>query len=415
MSVQFRSMVTLQLVTCIDLMAGPSQRMMHYDSWTNQQGPKRNTVVGSLSSKKGFLPGGSADFSHLYNTWFPLQEDLVSLCLSLCKRPQGDNRWPGPPGARYRVEVNEQNLRLQDVHLGTVASGRTIVFWSDHWWCFYSGYEKEELDGVAKLLMKPLRFFLNLFTILYVIAWIWKNDDWIVGNNSLLVPLVSWVHCWLPSEVVFCPFSFCFSGMVGLRCCDLRVHGARHRGHSGFWILEQSHTHTHDWAHTQTIPHHTWHQEVRSKHIKLFESNSFWLSRWIWKMPSTTLRPIDMRHSLKFRSRKKRSKDMFFETCHGLSAGGCASRFAVREVLFWTCTGQEIGVGELLVAPGIATRNPGIATRSKDATRGSWHYYWTRRLLGTKLTPSTSAAHPRVLLRLGFSCGWQTCGPPWGS
>ena len=35
-----------------------------------------------------------------------------------------------------------------------------------------------------------------------------------------------------------------------------------------------------------------------------------------------------------------------------------------------------------------ATRNkkllraPGIATRSKDATRGCWPYYWNKKLLG---------------------------------
>ena len=40
-----------------------------------------------------------------------------------------------------------------------------------------------------------------------------------------------------------------------------------------------------------------------------------------------------------------------------------------------------LGARTLLGAPGIAARNenatraPGIATRSKDATRGSWHCY----------------------------------------
>ena len=39
---------------------------------------------------------------------------------------------------------------------------------------------------------------------------------------------------------------------------------------------------------------------------------------------------------------------------------------------------QQIRNKKLLGAPGIATRTPGIDTRSKDATSSSWPYYYQR-------------------------------------
>ena len=62
---------------------------------------------------------------------------------------------------------------------------------------------------------------------------------------------------------------------------------------------------------------------------------------------------------------------MYF-TCHD-SAGVLASLLGTKGI-------ATNGAGTLLVASGITTGNkkllgaPGIATRSKDATRGSWPY-----------------------------------------
>ena len=36
------------------------------------------------------------------------------------------------------------------------------------------------------------------------------------------------------------------------------------------------------------------------------------------------------------------------------------------------------------------TRGPGIATRSKDATRGSWPYYWEQEALRNKCIASSN-------------------------
>ena len=37
-----------------------------------------------------------------------------------------------------------------------------------------------------------------------------------------------------------------------------------------------------------------------------------------------------------------------------------------------------------LTAPGRLVGAPGIATRSKDATRGSWHRYWEQEATNNK-------------------------------